>query len=136
MGHRWIDQSTCTSLLKSKIPSSNGPIQKLDLCIRHICRSGKNNRVADASCCNGQGTYVPIFGSQTNWFLEGSELSAVPVGAETDIQKLQCQDSQLVEVIRFAHEGHLPENEGLAQKHMLERYLFEVMDGVLFYVSP
>ena len=60
-------------------------------------------------------------------YIQSVEASELTVGAETDIQKPQCQDSQLVEIIRFVEEGYM------ARKI---RSQFAVVDGVLFYVSP
>ena len=71
---------------------------------------------------------------------EGSHTVVSPPGApltlESDIKQLQHQDSQLAPILQYHEQGILPDDDGLARCLVLEVEMYEVVDGVLFFVSP
>ena len=155
LGRRCIvftDHAACTALLSSKHPSSKlvrwaMAIQEFNLDIRH--RAGKNNRVADALSRNPvdvvqvlqfqsvkssdigsvQGESTPVSTQQSSIAPDLSHL-------EVDIKRLQHLDPELAPLLDYHEQGILPAEETLARRLVLEAELYEVVDGVLFFVSP
>ena len=62
----------------------------------------------------------------------GEESPQAPSLAESDKASLQRQDPQLIPIFKYLEEG---DEEGSARKLVLEKVNFEIMDGVLFYLS-
>ena len=106
-------------------------IQELDLEIRH--RSGKSNVVADALSRN------PV--------LEESDIFQIEVGGDShappsdtplsnsEIGQLQREDEELFHILAYLEEGHLPAEEKLAHRLIKEKFHYEVVDGILRYVT-
>ena len=55
---------------------------------------------------------------------------------QSDIGQLQHQDPQLSFILQYHEKGILPEEDKLAYRLVLETDLYEVMDGVLFFIGP
>lgn len=141
LGHRCVvftDHAACTSLLQSKNPSSKlvrraVAIQELDLDI-HYC-SGRSNYFADAFVADAL-SRNPVAVAQVLVFESAVAATPGATPAESDIGRLQRQDPKLAQVFKFLEEGILPNNDMQARKLVLERANFEIIDGVLHYLSP
>lgn len=156
LGRRCIvftDHAACTALLSSKHLSSKlvrwaMTIQELDLDIRH--RAGRSNRVADALSRNPV-EVAHVLQFQSTEFSEEEAMPEqlvpattakphvaldVPANLEADIKELQRQDSQLTPIIDYHEKGVLPADEKSARRLVMETELYELVDDVLFFISP
>ena len=150
LGHHCIvftDHAACTSLLTAKNPSSKlvrwaMAIQELDLDIRH--RSGKSNQVADALSRNPMVVsrvllFQPTTASDSspdNVSTRTSETDSSTGLPESDIAHLQRQDPQLSIWFTYLEDGRLPTDDHTARRLVLEQDQFQLVDGVLYYISP
>lgn len=103
-------------------------IQELDLDIHH--RSGKSNYVADALSRN------PVRVAQVLAFESAVAATPGAMPPESDIGNLQRQDPKLALILEYLEKDILPDDDARAWKLVLEKSNFEIMDGVLYYLSP
>ena len=103
----------------------------------HVLHAASTSVAAEGASCPSQSG-----GKQPSSQPEDSHTVASPPGVlapltlESDIKELQHQDSQLAPILQYHEQGVLPEDDGFARRLVLEAEMYEVVDGVLFFVSP
>ena len=69
--------------------------------------------------------------------ISSTEETAVNLATlESDIRKLQHQDSQLAPILQYLEHGTVPSEDKIARRLVLEVEMYEVSDGMLYYISP
>ena len=107
-------------------------IQELNLDIRH--RSGKSNVVADALSRNPALEENSIFQIEVSDD-SGTQPPCDPSLPHSEISQLQHEDEELSSIIAYLEEGKLPEKESLARRLATEKSHYEIVEGVLHYVT-
>ena len=136
----YTDHEALKSLLNTPQPSGKlarwgMAIQELDLSIHY--RPGKKNSNADALSRYPNSLEVPsshadqplavVAATNPSW----SEAK----GGEPTLPKLQREDPQLMEIIRYLQDGILPDNDKEARELALTKSQYELVDGVLYHVE-